>query len=160
MRLRLSGVSLATVVDEALETLRPAAEAKNLELAKRMEGPVRRVRGDADRLQQVVWNLLSNAVRFTSDGGRIDVSLAEGDDHAQIGVTDTGIGSPPDFVPHLFEPFRQADSSTTRQYDGLGLGLAIVRHLVELHGGTVQAYSAGEGQGASFTVRLPIQPEA
>ncbi|HEX6464238.1 MAG TPA: ATP-binding protein [Vicinamibacterales bacterium] len=159
MRLQLSTVSLAAVLDEAVETIRPAAEAKTLELVKHIEGPVPVVRGDADRIQQVVWNLLSNAVRFTPTGGRIDVSLRAADENAEICVADTGIGLAADFVPHAFEPFRQADSGTTRQHGGLGLGLAIVRHIVELHGGTVRAASPGEGKGASFIVRLPIQAD-
>jgi signal transduction histidine kinase len=156
MRLRLSTVSLGAVVDEALDTIRPAADAKKLELVKKMDHVVRPIRGDTDRLQQVVWNLLSNAVRFTPDGGRIEVEVHEVGDQAEIRVTDAGIGLSPQFVAHAFEPFRQADGSTTRVHGGLGLGLAIVRHLVELHGGTVQAESAGEGQGASFTIRLPL----
>ena len=157
MPLQLSNVSLSAVVDEAIDAVRPGADAKQLELVKRCDAAVRAVSGDAVRLQQVVWNLLSNAVRFTPQGGRIEVSLREVADEAEIRVTDTGAGLRPDFVAHAFEPFRQADSSMTRSHGGLGLGLAIVRHLVELHGGTVQAESAGEGQGASFTVRLPIR---
>jgi CheY-like chemotaxis protein len=117
------------------------------------------IRADAGRLQQVVWNLLSNAVRFTPPGGRIEVSLREVDEQAEVRVTDTGIGIHTDFVPHVFERFRQGDSSTTRTHGGLGLGLAIVRHLVELHGGTVGAESAGEGRGATFVVRLPIRAD-
>ena len=159
MRLTLSAVSMNAVVDDALESVRPAAEAKKLELVKRIDGPLHSVRADARRLQQVVWNLLSNAVRFTPAGGRIEISLREVDDQSEIRVTDTGIGIHPDFVPHVFERFRQADSSITRAHGGLGLGLAIVRHLVELHGGTVDAESTGEGHGAAFTVRLPIRPD-
>jgi signal transduction histidine kinase/ActR/RegA family two-component response regulator len=160
IRLQLSGVSLEAIVDEALEAVRPGAEAKRLELVKRVDAPVGIVRGDADRLQQVVWNLLSNAVRFTPEGGRIEVSLREIDNAAEIRVTDTGIGLSPDFVPHVFDRFRQADSSMSRTHGGLGLGLSIARHLVELHGGTVRAESAGEGQGATFSVRLPMQADA
>jgi signal transduction histidine kinase len=159
MRLTLSDVSLNAVVDDALEGVRPAAEAKKLELVKHSEAPVRTVRADAGRLQQIVWNLLSNAVRFTPPGGRIDVSVCEVGGQAEIRVTDTGIGIHADFVPHVFERFRQADSSTTRSHGGLGLGLAIVRHLVELHGGTVGAESAGEGRGATFVVHLPIRAD-
>ena len=157
MRLTLSAVSLNTVIDDALESVRPAAEARKLELMKRVDGPLRPLRADARRLQQVVWNLLSNAVRFTPAGGRIEISLREVGNQSEIRVTDTGIGIRPDFVPHVFERFRQADSSITRAHGGLGLGLAIVRHLVELHGGTVDAESAGEGHGAAFTGRLPIR---
>jgi signal transduction histidine kinase/ActR/RegA family two-component response regulator len=159
MRLTLSAVSLNAVIDDALESVRPAAEARKLDLVKRVDGPMRMQRGDARRLQQVIWNLLSNAVRFTPAGGRIEISLREVDDQSEIRVTDTGIGIHPDFVPHVFERFRQADSSITRAHGGLGLGLAIVRHLVELHGGTVDAESAGEGHGAAFTVRLPIRTD-
>jgi signal transduction histidine kinase len=157
IRLNLSGVSLSAVIDEAIESMRPAVEAKKLQLVKRLDSPARTIRGDADRLQQVVWNLLSNAVRFTPQGGRIEIGLREVDDQVEIRVSDTGIGIHPDFVPHVFERFRQADSSTTRTHGGLGLGLAIVRHLVDLHGGTVGAESAGEGHGAAFTVRLPVR---
>jgi signal transduction histidine kinase/ActR/RegA family two-component response regulator len=160
MRLSLSAVSLNTVVDEALEGVRPAAEAKKLELVKRSATPPRTIRADAGRLQQIVWNLLSNAVRFTPPGGRIEISVVEVDGQAEIRVTDTGIGIQADFVPHVFERFRQADSSTTRSHGGLGLGLAIVRHLVELHGGTVRAESEGEGRGATFVVQLPIRADA
>ena len=159
MRLTLSAVSLNAVIDEALESVRPAAEARKLDLVKRVDGPMRPLRADARRLQQVIWNLLSNAVRFTPAGGRIEISLREVDDQSEIRVTDTGIGIHRDFVPHVFERFRQADSSITRAHGGLGLGLAIVRHLVELHGGTVDAESAGEGRGAMFTVRLPIRTD-
>jgi CheY-like chemotaxis protein len=118
------------------------------------------VRGDAARLQQVVWNLLSNAIKFTPAGGRVTVRLGAQHGQASIAVADTGVGIRAEFLPHVFERFRQADGSTTRRYGGLGLGLAIVRHLVELHGGEVTVSSAGEGQGACFTVRLPLQEAA
>ena len=114
--------------------------------------------GDSARLQQVIWNLLTNAVKFTAEGGRVEIQLERVGSQTQITVSDTGKGIPPDFLPHVFEYFRQEDSTTTRKFGGLGLGLAIVRHLVELHGGTVQADSLGEGQGATFTVRLPLMP--
>jgi CheY-like chemotaxis protein len=116
----------------------------------------RPVSGDAGRIQQVVWNLLANAVKFTPRQGRVEVALARQDSQIEIRVTDSGIGIPADFLAHVFDRFRQADSSSTRAYGGLGLGLAIVRHLVELHGGTVEARSGGESQGSTFTVRLPI----
>jgi CheY-like chemotaxis protein len=119
-------------------------------------GDVGQVAGDSGRLQQVVWNLLSNAVKFTPSGGRVKVTLEQVASQAQITVSDTGKGICPAFLPCVFDYFRQADSSTTRKFGGLGLGLAIVRHIVELHGGTVQAASLGEGQGATFTVRLPL----
>jgi CheY-like chemotaxis protein/anti-sigma regulatory factor (Ser/Thr protein kinase) len=115
------------------------------------------VRGDADRLQQVFWNLLSNAVKFTSAGGCVDAQLEQTSDHVQIRITDTGIGIAPEFLPFVFDRFRQADSTSTRQHTGMGLGLAIVRHVIELHGGQVQADSAGENRGSTFTVTLPIR---
>jgi CheY-like chemotaxis protein len=113
--------------------------------------------GDPQRLQQIVWNLLSNSVKFTPKGGRIDLLLRRVNSHVEIRVADSGIGIAPDFLPHVFERFRQADSSTTRKHGGLGLGLSIVKHLVELHGGTVAAQSAGDKQGATFIVKLPIR---
>src|SRR5207244_13325808 len=114
------------------------------------------VAGDPNRLQQIVWNLLSNAVKFTTKGGQVQIQLRAVDWNVEIIVSDTGQGINAEFLPHMFEQFRQADSATTRRFGGLGLGLAIVRHLVELHGGTIHAESAGEGQGATFTVRLPV----
>ncbi|HTK28422.1 MAG TPA: ATP-binding protein [Vicinamibacterales bacterium] len=160
MRLNVVEVSLPPVVDAAIDAVRPAAEAKGIELVKRIEGPLRLVSGDSHRLQQVVWNLLSNAVRFTPDGGRIELRLRSVKDRAEIQVTDTGTGIDAEFLPHVFERFRQADSSLTRRHGGLGLGLAIVRHLVELHGGTVAVESEGEGRGATFTVLLPARGDA
>jgi CheY-like chemotaxis protein len=112
--------------------------------------------GDADRLQQIFWNLMSNAVKFTPGGGRVSLAVTREDNHVLVDVSDTGAGMPASFLPALFERFRQADGSATRPYGGLGLGLAIVRHLVELHGGSVRGHSAGEGKGSTFTVRLPI----
>jgi PAS domain S-box-containing protein len=144
------------VVEAALETVRPAAEAREIQLEASLAPSTGTVSGDPDRLQQVVWNLLSNAIKFTPKGGRVQVRLRPVDDQAEIVVTDSGPGISPEFLPHVFERFRQGDASTTRSHVGLGLGLAIVRHLVELHGGTVEATSAGEGQGATFTVRLPL----
>jgi CheY-like chemotaxis protein len=115
--------------------------------------------GDSNRLQQMVWNLLSNAIKFTPEGGEVEVRLERVGSHAQIRVTDTGIGIRADFLPYVFDRFSQADSSTTRKFGGLGMGLAMVRHLVELHGGTVRVESSGEGQGATFTVKLPLVTE-
>src|SRR5262249_20098419 len=113
------------------------------------------IAGDPGRLQQVVWNLLSNAVKFTPKGGRIQITLARSESHVEISVSDTGRGIPREFLPHLFESFQQAETGPTRSYGGLGLGLAIVRHIIELHGGTIVAESPGEGKGATFTVKLP-----
>ena len=150
-------VDLAAVVRGAVSSLKPAAEAKGIAVTVSLEGAGGLVAGDADRLRQVVWNLLSNAIKFTPEGGHVEVTLARHGSHAELKIADTGVGISDEFLPHVFERFRQADSSTTRRHGGLGLGLAIVRHLVELHGGTVTADSPGEGHGAAFTVRLPAQ---
>jgi len=156
MRLDVALVDLASVVTAALESISPAAKAKGLRIATHLDATLGPVSGDAARLQQVVWNLLSNAVKFTAKGGHIDIRTAPIDSKAEIEITDDGRGIEPHFLPHLFERFRQADSSTTRAEGGLGLGLAIVRQLIELHGGTVTASSQGLGRGATFTVRLPL----
>jgi CheY-like chemotaxis protein len=158
LSLNMAPVNLAVKIEAALETVRLAAQAKSIQFQIRLDPTTRPVLGDSTRLQQVVWNLLSNAVKFTPEGGQVDIRVEYSASQAQITVSDTGIGIAPDFLPHVFEYFRQADSTTTRKFGGLGLGLAIVRHLVELHGGTVQADSPGEGQGATFTVRLPLMP--
>ncbi|BAT51226.1 PAS/PAC sensor hybrid histidine kinase [Nostoc sp. NIES-3756] len=155
LTLNIVSVNLVSTITEALETVRLAAEAKSLQIQTIFED-LGMVRGDGARLQQVVWNLLSNAVKFTPAGGEIEIRLEKVDSQAQIQVRDTGIGIEPEFIAHIFEYFRQADSSTTRNFGGLGLGLAIVRHLVELHGGTIRADSQGKGQGATFTVQLPL----
>jgi CheY-like chemotaxis protein/anti-sigma regulatory factor (Ser/Thr protein kinase) len=144
------------VIEAALDTVRPAAGAKGIQLQAELDPEASRVLCDPARMQQVVWNLLSNAVKFTPGHGTVKVSLKRVESHVEIGVRDTGQGIGRDFLPHVFDRFRQADSSTTRTHGGLGLGLAIVRHLVELHGGTVNVESEGEGAGASFTVRLPL----
>jgi PAS domain S-box-containing protein len=156
LRLDVKEVELATVIDAALESVQPAAEARGIELVRQYQERIA-VRGDPARLQQIVWNLLSNAIKFTPRGGRVSVALsATADDTGvELTVSDTGIGIKPEFAEHVFERFRQGDASTTRSHGGLGLGLAIVRHLVELHGGTVAAHSDGEGRGATFTVTLP-----
>jgi len=148
-------VDLALPALAAVETVRLNAEAKNITIDTNMNEAI--VTGDPSRLQQIVWNLLSNAVKFTPEGGRIELSLRQVGEMAQIQVSDSGKGISPNFLPHVFEHFRQQDSSTTRQFGGLGLGLAIVRQLAELHEGTVFAESKGEGQGATFTVQLPLQ---
>ncbi|AFZ30630.1 multi-sensor hybrid histidine kinase [Gloeocapsa sp. PCC 7428] len=153
-------VDVAATISAALETVRLAAEAKSIQIQTNLDTSVGQVVGDTARLQQVVWNLLSNAVKFTPQGGQIEVELKQIGSQAQITVRDTGKGIVPEFLPHVFEYFRQADGATTRRFGGLGLGLAIVHHLVELHGGTVQADSPGEGQGATFTVRLPLMQVA
>lgn len=149
-------VKLASIIRDSMETVRLAAEAKSIKIQTALDETVGQVLGDPTRLQQIVWNLLSNAVKFTSTGGRVEVLLERVAESAQITVRDTGKGITPDFLPYVFDYFRQADSTTTRKFGGLGLGLAIVRHLVELHGGRVGADSPGEGQGSSFTVKLPL----
>ena len=176
LRLEMRPIELVSIVQTAIEAMRPAAAVKGIQIDAQLEPSL--VSGDPDRLQQILWNLLSNAIKFTPNGGRVEVRLEqviEGKGEggigfpsparlepltatpvAQISVIDTGKGIHPNFLPHVFERFRQADSSITRSYGGLGLGLAIVRHLIELHGGSVQANSSGEGQGATFTVRLPL----
>jgi signal transduction histidine kinase/CheY-like chemotaxis protein len=158
LSLNVAPVNLATTITAALETVRLAAEAKSIQIQTMLEPDVGRILGDSGRLQQVIWNLMSNAIKFTPQGGRVDLRLEQFCTHAQITVSDTGKGIHPDFLPYMFESFRQADSATTRQFGGLGLGLAIVRQIVELHGGTVQAVSSGVDQGATFTVKLPLMP--
>jgi signal transduction histidine kinase len=148
----------AAVIDAAIASVSPSATARDIEIVTRFEPGVGHVRGDATRLQQVCWNLLSNSIKFSHDAGRIDVTLQQRDGNAVIRVTDHGKGIAPEFLPHVFDRFRQADASTTRQQGGLGLGLAIVRNLVEMHGGTVEAFSAGDNKGAAFTVTLPLVP--
>ena len=158
LRLDVRQVDPGSFIEPAIEALRPAAEAKDVRIQKVMDTGVVSVAGDPSRLQQVVWNLLSNAIKFTPKGGKVQVRLERINSHIEIAVTDTGVGIDPQFLPHIFERFRQADQTTTRHHGGLGLGLAIVRHLVELHGGTVEANSAGEDQGTTFVVKLPIVP--
>jgi signal transduction histidine kinase len=160
VRLAPQPVDLAAVTHVALDAVRPLAAIRNVQLAWEAAPDCRPVSGDADRLQQVFWNLLSNAVKFTPAGGRVHVSLEPSDGHMEVRVTDTGLGISQEFLPHVFERFRQADDATTRRHTGLGLGLGIVRQLVELHGGTVRAASPGAGQGATFSVRLPVAAAA
>ncbi|HEY9764020.1 MAG TPA: PAS domain S-box protein [Trichocoleus sp.] len=155
LNLKLETVDLQTVMLGAMETVRLSAEAKFIQIKTRFADSVDPVRGDTARLQQIVWNLLSNSVKFTPAGGQIEMSLEQVDDQVQIQVKDTGKGISRDFLPHVFEYFRQEDGSTTRQFGGLGLGLAIVRYLTEMHGGTVMVESPGEGLGSTFTVRIP-----
>ena len=169
LSLNTAPVSLQSVIEAAMETMRLAAEAKSIEMQFYDHSSLAIIAGDPNRLQQVVWNLISNAIKFTDTGGKIEIYLSNDDGladysltnnlppkYAEIKVIDTGKGIKPEFLPYVFEHFRQADASITRKYGGLGLGLAIVRHLVEMHGGTVKADSKGEGQGAIFTVRLPL----
>lgn len=156
LRLDVQQVDPGDLIDAAIESVRPAASAKGVRLQKVMDTKPVRVAGDAARLQQVVWNLLSNAIKFTPKDGRVQVRLEHVDSNIQITVSDTGAGINPEFLPHVFDRFRQADQTTTRQHGGLGLGLAIVRHIVELHGGTAQAESRGPGHGSTFTIRLPV----
>jgi len=167
LSLNVCPVDLASTILAAMETVRLAAEAKSIEIQTMLEPDVELVLGDPSRLEQVVWNLLSNAIKFTPPGGRVEVKLSSvaeeqpqitNEKLAQITIRDTGKGISPDFLPYVFEHFCQEDSATTRKFGGLGLGLAIVRHLVEMHGGTVEAESPGEGQGAIFTVKLPLIP--
>ncbi|WP_437639290.1 hybrid sensor histidine kinase/response regulator [Sorangium sp. So ce854] len=156
LRLDVKPVELVAVIDAALEVVRPAADAKAVRLEPLLDPGVGPVAGDAGRLQQVVWNLLSNAVKFTSRGGLVRIRLERAEGSAEIVVSDTGQGIDPSFLPYVFEQFRQAESGTTRTHGGLGLGLTIVKSLVEIHGGTAQALSEGEGRGATFIVRLPL----
>ncbi len=156
LHLRTSLIDLVPVVEAAIEVVRLSAEAKNIQIESRLKDAIGKVLGDVDRLQQVVWNLLSNAIKFTPVGGRVEVTLSRVDTFTEIRVSDTGQGIPTDFLPYVFERFRQADGTKTRANNGLGLGLTIVRHLVELHGGTVHALSPGEGQGTTMIVRLPL----
>ncbi|HLO50752.1 MAG TPA: response regulator [Kamptonema sp.] len=156
LRLNIRPVEIVSVIEAALDTVRPAAIAKEIHLQTWFEPTIRYVLGDSDRLQQVIWNLVSNAIKFTPDRGRIEVRVNRNAMSAEIHVSDTGCGLNPEFLPHVFDYFRQADGSTTRTHGGLGLGLAIVRQLVELHGGSVWASSPGVGKGATFTVQLPL----
>jgi signal transduction histidine kinase/ActR/RegA family two-component response regulator len=156
MRLNVRSVAVPAVVEAALDAIRPAAAAKGIRLESVLDPAAGPVVGDPDRLQQVVWNLLANAIKFTSRGGRVQTTLARVDSHLEITVSDTGLGIAPDVLPHVFERFQQGDGGSTRQHGGLGIGLALVRHLTELHGGSVSAHSEGLGHGATFVVRLPI----
>ncbi|HKP73625.1 MAG TPA: response regulator, partial [Pyrinomonadaceae bacterium] len=149
-------VELSSIVEATIDTVRPAAEAKNISVEPSLHTQHCLVSGDPARLQQVVWNLFSNAVKFTPEGGRVDVGLKCNEAHVELEVRDTGQGINPEFLPYIFDRFRQADGTTTRKHGGLGLGLAIVRHLVELHGGLIKADSDGDGRGATFTLRLPL----
>ncbi len=156
MRLEVRPVELHSVVESALESAQPAADAKGIEMRAQLDRRAGKINGDPDRLQQVMWNLLSNAIKFTPRGGLVEVILSRLDSSLQIEVRDTGQGIPTSFLPYVFDRFKQLDSTPTRPHGGLGLGLSIVRHMVEMHGGTVRVESAGEGLGAAFVVRLPV----
>lgn len=156
LSLNLTAVTLDAPITAALETVRLAAEAKSIHIKTMLDSTVGQVMGDAGRLQQVIWNLLSNAIKFMTEGGWIVVELERVDRYAQVTISDTGQGIHPDFLPFVFDRFRQEDSSITRRFGGLGLGLAISRQIVEAHGGTIAAESPGVGQGATFTLRLPL----
>ncbi len=155
-RLEVQPIDLNTLLHDALASVTPAIEAKGLRLQLLCDSQVGPVSGDADRLRQVIWNLLSNATKFTPRGGRIQLRLERINSHVEIVVSDTGVGIPESFLPHIFERFRQAEGGTTRRHGGLGLGLAIARHLTEMHGGTIEAASDGEGKGSTFRVKLPL----
>jgi PAS domain S-box-containing protein len=158
LHLEIHPIDLRDVVNAAVEAVTPAANARRVTIEARLDPTASATRGDPNRLQQVMWNLLSNAVKFTPAEGRIEVTLKRVEDLVEIRVQDTGIGIQPEFLPYVFDRFRQADASTTRRYGGLGLGLSIVRNLVELHGGTVRAESEGENRGSRFVVSLPLSP--
>lgn len=160
LRLDCRPVNLTSVIRAAMATVQVAAQQKGVRLNAVPGSEVGSVSGDPARLQQVVWNLLTNAIKFTPAGGEVDIALREVRGHVELGVRDNGIGIRPEVLPHLFERFRQGDSSLTRRYGGLGIGLALVKSLVVMQGGTIEAYSAGEGQGATFTVRLPLADAA
>jgi signal transduction histidine kinase len=160
LRLDLQQVDLASIAEEAITSSRPAADNKRIALQSAIDPDAGEIWGDPARLQQVLWNLLSNAIKFTPDDGSIDIRLRRVDSHVELTITDTGQGIKAEFLPYLFDRFRQADASTTRQHRGMGLGLSIVKNLVEMHGGSVAASSAGENQGSTFVVRLPLASES
>ncbi len=157
LHLEVRPLDMSALVVAALDAVRPAADAKRIALTLHMDAAAARMVGDAERLQQIVWNLANNAIKFTPKGGSVDVALRRADTNIELTVTDTGQGIDSDFLPHVFDRFRQAEGSSTRRYGGLGLGLALVRHLVEAHGGVVRADSEGSGRGAVFTVTLPVR---
>jgi PAS domain S-box-containing protein len=157
LRLDIQPVDLASLIENAVEVLRPASEAKRIDIRLELNAGREVITGDPDRLQQVVWNILSNAIKFTEKGGRVEVRLERADPHVRVTVSDTGRGISPEYLPFIFNRFHQADTSSARRSTGLGLGLSLVRHLVELHGGTVYAKSPGEGLGATFVIDLPLR---
>lgn len=156
LHIKVQPVNLLAVIETTIEVIRPAADAKEIRLQVILDSNAGPISGDENRLQQVIWNLLSNAVKFTPKGGQVEVRLQRIHSHVEVIVSDSGKGIPEEFLPYVFDRFRQQDSSMTRAFGGLGLGLSIVRHLVELHGGSVSVFSKGEGEGATFTVNLPV----
>jgi signal transduction histidine kinase/ActR/RegA family two-component response regulator len=158
LRLNNEPVDIASVINAAIDSVQLAVDSKNLELGVTLDPTARHTLGDSSRLQQVVWNLLANAIKFTPSGGRIEIKVERAGRNLKLRVSDTGQGIDPGFIPFIFDRFRQADGTTTRQHGGLGLGLAIARHLVELHGGTIKAESAGAGKGSTFIIKLPLAP--
>ena len=158
LRLNNEPVDISSVINAAIDSVQLAIDCKDLHLEVTLDPSARHTVGDANRLQQVVWNLLANAIKFTPSGGRIEVRVERAGENLQMQVSDTGQGIGSEFLPYIFDRFRQADGTTTRQHGGLGLGLAIVRQLVELHGGTIKAHSAGAGKGATFIIQLPLAP--
>ena len=156
LRLEVITVKPINIVESALETVRPAAEAKGIKLEIKEGVDISHISGDPNRLQQVIWNLLSNAIKFTPNDGRVTLEIERSDDYVELRVKDTGVGIKEEFLPHVFDRFRQADASSIRKFGGLGLGLAIVRHITEMHGGTVEVFSAGEDKGSTFIVKLPL----
>ncbi len=156
LRLEVITVKPINIVESALETVRPAAEAKGIRLEIKEDADVSHISGDPNRLQQVIWNLLSNAIKFTPNDGRVTLEIERDNDFVELRVKDTGVGIKEEFLPHVFDRFRQADASSIRKFGGLGLGLAIVRHITEMHGGTVEVFSEGEDKGSTFIVRLPL----
>ncbi len=157
LKLEVRPVDLVTVIEKAMDVVRPAAEAKGIAIDATLSREAGQITGDPDRLQQVVWNLLSNAVKFTGEGGRIEITLGREDPYVQIIVRDTGCGISREFMPYLFERYHQAGASGSRRKGGLGLGLSLVRQLIEMHGGSVYAESEGEAKGATFTIKLPVR---
>jgi signal transduction histidine kinase len=157
MKLTFEACDLGAIVQEALDTVRPAAHAKGTTVSTTIASGIT-ILCAPERLRQVVWNLAMNAIKFTPTGGHIDITVARTGDRADVVLRDTGVGISPDVLPHIFEPFRQEDSSTVRGHGGLGLGLALVKRIIELHGGTARGESAGKGQGATFTVSIPVAP--
>src|SRR5262245_14547298 len=149
LRLDVLEVDLASVVTEAIDTVQRDADDKHIVIRRELDTKVQPIAGDVARLQQVLWKLLSNAIKFTADGGTVSVRLRQSGSDAELMVSDTGVGIRPDFLPHIFDRFQQADPSMTRRFGGLGLGLSIVKHLVDLHGGTIRAESGGDGRGAT-----------